>query len=275
MHTDRNDSDSHGSEAPRVDDDGVPDKIDGMDETDTKLPDSGDAGHTPTDSELHPSVEDDQPRGDDSQTVTTPVAGRHRTPWVLLGVLVPAILTLGYLQWTALNDARTENDTLRETAAESLAIRTASSDFAVALLTYDHLDFDAQLVRIENVASPSFITEYKVALEQGLADIIMAAQATAEVEVREVLVGDVSGGQARAVVIVDSEITSIEGSRASVDAHLSMTLLFLDGRWKVDDVSTLQSSTNSVTSPGTSDGAPPPEDQPADAAPDADSDADS
>src|SRR5690606_22552167 len=60
-----------------------------------------------------------------------------------------------------------------------------------------------------------------------------------EATIREVFVSRSTGDTARAVVIADTEIVSAAGSRATVGTYLDISLVRLDGRWQVDDVTSV------------------------------------
>lgn len=171
---------------------------------------------------------------DEPGTATVPAAPR-RVPWVAVGALVLALLAASGVaawQWQRAGDAHDRIDRRADAA------RTAS-DFTIALLSYDFDDLDAQGQAVAELATDDFAQEFDEAMDAGLAASIEELQARASASITDVMVGEVPGDRARAVVVADSEITSEAGERASTDTYLDVSMVFLDGRWQVDDVRTV------------------------------------
>lgn len=163
------------------------------------------------------------------------VSAPRRTSGAILAVLALALLVAsGVAVWQSLRVSDAEGDLDRRADAA----RTAS-DFTVALLSYDHADLDAQSEAIGELATEGFAEEFDDAMAKGLGASIEELRAAATASVTDVMVSEVAGDRARAVVVADSEITSKAGNRASTDTYLDVSMVFLDGRWQVDEVRTV------------------------------------
>jgi Mce-associated membrane protein len=162
-------------------------------------------------------------------------APRRRRGRVLLAlavlVAIAAVAGIAAL-WTSRADLRSEVDRRDEVAS-------VAGRFAEALLTYDHEDLVASRDAVTDLATDRFAAEYVDAFNAGLGVQIEALEAVSSATVREVFVARFVGNTARAIVIADSEIVSSAGSRGAVGTYLDMTLVRLDGQWRVDDVTSV------------------------------------
>jgi Mce-associated membrane protein len=150
-----------------------------------------------------------------------------------LAVLVAIAVVAGVgALWSSRADLRSEIDRRDEVAA-------VAGRFAEALLTYDHEDLVASRDAVTDLATDRFAAEYADAFDAGLGVQIESLEAVSSATVREVFVARSDGDTARAIVIADSEIVSSAGSRGTVGTYLDMTLVRLDGRWRVDDVTSV------------------------------------
>lgn len=171
--------------------------------------------------------------------------GRVRTILtVLLAVALICALALAGWQTQRLGDLESDVDRRADAA------RTAG-EFTLALLSYDFESLDDQTETIADLATEDFATEFSDAMDRGLGASITELRARSEASVSEVMVSEVPGDRARAVVIADSEITSEAGNRASTDTYLDVSLIYLDDRWQVDDVRTIATDSPQPTSPDT------------------------
>lgn len=146
---------------------------------------------------------------------------------IALGALVTAVAL-----WSSRSDLRREADQRDEVAS-------VAGRFAEVLLSYDHQDLDASVDAVRELATADFADEYSGAFDAGLGGQIETLEATSTARIREVFVASFTGDTTRAVVIADSDIVSAAGSRATVGTYLDITLIRLDGRWQVDDVTSV------------------------------------
>ena len=179
-----------------------------------------------------PGVADD---AGDEAAESERAPARRRTGWALTVVL--ALIALGAVAAAVslwMSRADLQDDVDRQDEVASVAGR-----FAEVLLSYDHDDLDASTSDMRDLATSDFADEYVDAFDAGLGGQIESLEATASATIREVFVSSSTGDTARAVVIADTEIQSDAGSRATVGTYLDITLVRLDGRWQVDDVTSV------------------------------------
>ena len=145
---------------------------------------------------------------------------------VLLLVLLAGAAAVAVVQWQRAEDLDAEADERRDVAG-------AASTFASALLSYDAEDLDVARERVTALSTPTFAADYADAFEGGLRTVIDQLDAVSTATVRDVFVSEVSGASARAVVVVDAEVTSTAGVRDLTGSYLQIELERVDDRWLV------------------------------------------
>lgn len=168
----------------------------------------------------------------DAGRAGAPLRRRGRVLLAMAVLLAVATVAGVAALWSSRADLASEID--RRDDVDAVAGR-----FAEALLTYDHDDLAASRDAVTDLATDRFAAEYADAFDTGLGVQIEALEAVSSATVREVFVARSEGDTARAIVIADSEIVSSAGSRGAVGTYLDMTLVRLDGRWRVDDVTSV------------------------------------
>lgn len=158
---------------------------------------------------------------------------------LLVLVALGAIASAGAL-WSSRADLQADIDRQDE-------IASVAGRFAEVLLTYDHEDLEASRDAVRDLATADFADEYAGAFDAGLGGQIESLEATSTSTIREVFVSRATGDTARAIVIADSEIQSEAGSRATVGTYLDISLVRLDGRWQVDDVTSVANAGSRLT----------------------------
>ena len=146
-----------------------------------------------------------------------------------IGALVVAVaaaaLALG--QSGEIDDLRTERDDRRDVA------RVAST-FAATYMTVDYEDVDSTSAELEDLVTEAFasaFSERREPLRESFAALETSTVATTD----EVFVGDIEGDSARALVILDIELTSTAtGPQQLEDFSIVVDLLKVDGDWRVD-----------------------------------------
>jgi Mce-associated membrane protein len=118
-------------------------------------------------------------------------------------------------------------------------LREAAGAFGEALVTYDHTDPEAHRDAVLARSTGSFRTEYDDAFDQGLGKLITELQATSQGFVKDVYLTAVDAGQALAIVVMDVESDGSGGPRTVYDVYVRLTMIQVDGRWLVDDVTDL------------------------------------
>jgi hypothetical protein len=179
----------------------------------------------------------------DADDAPRPAVGPSRVRGIVVATslavvfaLVAALLAVLVLQEESGNDL----DELREAAGR----------FGEALVTYDYHDPDAHRDAVLALASGSFREDYEDAFDQGLGQIITQVQAVSRGTVNDVFLSSVDEDQAQAVVSLDIEVSGTSGPRTILDQYVLLTLIQLDGGWKVDQVIDL-------SFPSTGSGGPP------------------
>jgi Mce-associated membrane protein len=185
-----------------------------------------------------------------------PPSGRGRWRRIVAAAVLLALVAavaVAVAQWRRADDLAAEADARR-------AVATTAGDFAAALLSYDAAALDEARDRVTELATPSFAAEYTAAFDNGLRPVIDELDAVATATVRDVLVSDVSGSTARAVVVADSSVTSAAGERDLEGSYLQLELERVDGRWRVaaatavgartEDLTATTATTTATTTPG-------------------------
>lgn len=122
---------------------------------------------------------------------------------------------------------------------EAEALRTTAGRFGEALVTYDYHDPEAHRDEVLGFATGSFREEYEDAFDQGLGKIITEVEAVSTGFVKDVYLSEVDDDQAQAIVVVDIEHEGTGGANTLYDVYFRLTLVKVDGSWKVDQVTDL------------------------------------
>ncbi|MEU8798438.1 hypothetical protein [Spirillospora sp. NPDC048819] len=206
-----------------------------------------DPDESPDDTEAE-AREDSEEEEEEEQDADRPARRRLResgTPWlgkaVTMAVLAASVVTAG-MQWH-----RAEGYAGRESDREAVAER--AEEFGQALLSYDHKDVNSARNRVLAMASDDFAKTYDVAFTGGLESVITKLKADATATARTVYVSDVGEGNAKAVVVMDSEVHSTAGTRRVLGSYLDMKLTRQDGQWKVTEVNSIGAANESMTDP--------------------------
>jgi len=187
-----------------------------------------------TDPELATAPVDDRP---DEAT------GSARGPGFVLAVGLAVLLAVVAAVLAVLlltNDE--DQDDLEE-------LREAAGRFGEVLVTYDYHDPEAHKQAVLDLASGSFRQDYEDAFDQGLGQIITQVEAVSRGTVNDVFLSSVDGGQAQAVVSLDVEVSGTSGQRTLLDQYVLLTLIKLEGGWRVDQVTDLSFPTTTNGTP--------------------------
>lgn len=170
------------------------------------------------------------------------------TARALVVLALAAAVTTAALQWH-----RADRLDQREHTRQQVA--DLAGRFGQALLSYDHNNLDAARKRVLGMAATDFGKTYDVAFTGGLQDAITKLRADATASVRTVYVSAVDGSNAKAIVVMDSEVKSTAGTRRVLGSYLEMELVQQNGRWRVNAVNSIGAVNESLTKTG---GAPAP-----------------
>jgi hypothetical protein len=195
---------------------------------------------------MAPSDLDDAPDGDDT-AASPPDAPTDRGPGFVVAVSLAVVFALAAAVLAVLVVRQSDEGGQSE-------LRQAAGRFGEALVSYDYHDPTVHRDAVLALATGSFRQEYQDAFDQGLSDIITEVQAVSKGTVNEVYVSSVADGQARAVVSLDIEVSGTSGQRTLLDQYVLLTLIEIDGAWKVDQVTDLSFPTGGTGgSPVTTD----------------------
>ena len=161
-------------------------------------------------------------------------ADRHSTRrWLPWALVVVAAATAVAMTWVAASLDRRLDD---EGGADSDVSRVAGQ-FAQALFTYDYRDLASTREEVLATATGGFRSGYEEAFDTVFEPLITKGKAVSDVTVKDVFVSDDEGGEAEAVVVIDTTSESTKGTRQLSNVYLRLSLVDVDGTWKVADVS--------------------------------------
>ena len=139
--------------------------------------------------------------------------------------MAAAALALG--QSGEIDDLRADRDDRRDVA------RVAST-FAATYMTVDYEDVDSTSAELEDLVTEAFATAFSERREP-LRESFAALETSTVATTDEVFVGDIEGDTARALVILDIELSSTAiGPQQLEDFSIVVDLLKVDGEWRVD-----------------------------------------
>ncbi|MDP9861994.1 MULTISPECIES: hypothetical protein [Streptosporangium] len=170
-------------------------------------------------------------------------AGRWR------GRLVGAVAAMAFaataatavLQWMAA-------DRLAEEKADRSAVSARAGEFAVALQTYDYSDLQSYRDQVFAISGEDFEKTYDEAFSP-LEGVITSMKANSSASVRGVYVAEVAEGRAKAITVVDSQVTSTAGTRRMLGTYMELGLIKTGGEWKVNDATVMGAADELVTDP--------------------------
>ena len=168
----------------------------------------------------------------DVETETAPPA-RRRFPLaaVLAGLFALAAVLLAFV-------ATSLQGELDEERGERQDVAAVAGSFSEAILTYDADDIEATKERVLELSTGDFADEFEASFG-GLAELVETASSSAQATVKDVFVGDVGDGEATAITVVDLAADGPSGPRTVADTYLRLSLVRVDGEWRVDGVTSL------------------------------------
>jgi Mce-associated membrane protein len=175
----------------------------------------------------------DAPDDPSAQVGAPPPDGPRRQGRALLIVAIVALVVavaaaaLALGQGGEIDDLRSERDDRREVAQ-------VASSFAAAYMTFDFQDADATATAIEGLVTDAFAKAFSERREP-LRESFEALETSTLATTDEVFVGDIEGDRARALVILDIELSSTAiGQQDLEDFSIVVDLVKVDGDWRVD-----------------------------------------
>lgn len=178
----------------------------------------------------------DEPGGESSEHAAT-TAKRGTKLLIVTGVLAVAAVALAAVLFFVegdRSDLQAEVDRERE-------IAQAASDFTAAVLTYDFTDVDASAAAIEELSTENFIEEYREGFQGNLRALIVESEARSTARVDEIFVNRTTGDTARVISIATADVRSAAQSRAEVTSFIDLAMVRIDGKWLVNEMTSLGS----------------------------------
>jgi len=170
---------------------------------------------------------------------------RGRLAGALAAMLFAATATVAVLQWMAA-------DRLALEKAEREVVSVRAGEFAVALQTYEYTDLQAYRDQVFALSGEDFEKTYSEAFSP-LEGVITTMRANSSASIRGVYLSDVGEGRAKAITVVDSQVTSTAGTRRMLGTYMELNLVKTGEQWKVNAATVMGAAEELVTDP---DGTP-------------------
>ena len=130
------------------------------------------------------------------------------------------------------------------------AVEQAAARFATAFVTYDYRNLDASLARIKRDATAKFAGEYERLFRTSLSTLIQETKAQSRGTVTDVFLGDVNDDTASALIVVNVEREGAGGRLPVAGTYFQMDLVDQNGRWRVDNVTSINFTQSAGPTPG-------------------------
>jgi hypothetical protein len=183
-----------------------------------------------------------------TEVAEAPVA--NRGPGYILAVSLAVLFGLVAIVLGAVLANDDDGGALGITTDSGIAdLQRAAGQFTEALLTYDHRDPDAHRDAVLGLATGSFTEEYEDSFEHGLRQLMTQVQASSQGTVKDIFLSEVDEGRAELIVVADAVQDGAGGPRTVYDLYVKLTMVQVDGRWKVDDVVDLNFTGGGLTVP--------------------------
>jgi Mce-associated membrane protein len=129
-------------------------------------------------------------------------------------------------------------------------VEQTAARFATAFVTYDYRNLDASLARIKRDATAKFAGEYERLFRTSLSTLIRETKAQSRGTVTDVFLGDVNDESASALIVVNVEREGEGGRLPVAGTYFQMDLVTQNGRWKVDNVTSINFTQSAGPTPG-------------------------
>jgi len=118
------------------------------------------------------------------------------------------------------------------------AVEQTASRMTSALLTYDYRDLDKTKKAVLALSTGKFRTDYDTNFG-GLTSLFTTTKGQSTATVKDVFVSGINNNTATAIVVFDERTQGTTGQRLNVDLYLRLSLVKVNGQWRVDDVTNL------------------------------------
>jgi Mce-associated membrane protein len=127
---------------------------------------------------------------------------------------------------------------LQDSKDARAGVEQVASRMTSALLTYDYRDLDKTKQAVLGLATGKFRTDYDQQFS-GLSALFTSTKGQSTATVKDVFVSSIQDNTATAIVVYDERAQGTSGARLNVDLYLRLSLVKVNGQWRVDDVSPL------------------------------------
>jgi hypothetical protein len=175
----------------------------------------------------------------------------NRGPAFILAVSLAAVFGLVAVVLAAVlaGDSDDEGALGLKTDSGIADLQRAAGTFTEALFTYDHQDPDAHRDAVLALSTGSFTEEYEESFDRGLRQLMTQVQASSQGTVKEIFLSEADDGRAEVIVVADAVQDGAGGPRTVYDLYVKLTMVQVEGEWKVDDLVDLNFPVGDTTPP--------------------------
>lgn len=153
--------------------------------------------------------------------------GMNRTALIAVVVLVALLASLALWQWRTASGATSEAD-------ERAAVAEVASAYGDVALNYNASNYQAQMDKAQKLMGGDLLESFEQSTLPNLGNTFKENPKLAlSSKTNQTFVGSVNGRFATAVVMVDIDVTTSEGSTSAPGTLLRLSLGKIDGEWKV------------------------------------------
>jgi Mce-associated membrane protein len=179
------------------------------------------------------AAEPEHPEPEQDEDAPTDAPARRSRAWIAAAALMLVVATfLGVLA----AGTRAELDRERD---ERQQVEQVAARFATAFVTYDYRNLDASLTRIKRDASARFGGEYERLFRTSVRTLIQETRARSAGTVTDVFLGSIDDETASALIVVNVEREGAGGRLPVAGTYFQLDLVEQNGRWKVDNVTSI------------------------------------
>ncbi|MCU1448176.1 MAG: hypothetical protein JWP02_346 [Acidimicrobiales bacterium] len=177
-----------------------------------------------------PATEEDQDTAVDAPAEERPAPSRSmvRNLAVLCIIFLLATVAMAVV-------AAGQHSQLQRTRDTRASVENIASRFASAVLTYDYRELDKTKQAVLGLSTGKFRTDYEQNFT-GLSALFTSTKGQSTATVKDVFVSGVENNTASAIVVLDERGQGTSGQRLNVDWYLRLSLVKVQGTWRVDDL---------------------------------------
>ena len=138
----------------------------------------------------------------------------------------------------ALVFAAQQHRQLQQSRDARSGVEQVASRMTSALLTYDYRDLDKTKRAVLALATGKFRTDYDQNFG-GLSSLFTTTKGESTATVKDVFVSSINNNTATAIVVFDERTQGTSGQHLNTDLYLRLSLVKVNGSWRVDDVTNL------------------------------------